>query len=100
VLKADGLAAGKGVVICRSREEAAAAAEEMLVKKIFGASGETIVVEECLQGEEVSILVLTDGVGAVPLVSSQDHKRIFDHDEGPNTGGMGAYSPAPIATRA
>jgi phosphoribosylamine--glycine ligase len=98
VLKADGLAAGKGVVICRSGEEAAAAAEEMLVKKIFGASGETIVVEECLQGEEVSILVLTDGVGAVPLVSSQDHKRIFDHDEGPNTGGMGAYSPAPIAT--
>jgi len=98
VLKADGLAAGKGVVICRSEKEAAAAAEEMLVKKIFGASGETIVVEEFLEGEEVSILVLTDGEGVVPLVSSQDHKRVFDHDEGPNTGGMGAYSPAPIVT--
>lgn len=96
VLKADGLAAGKGVVICRSEEEAVAAAREMLIKKVFGASGETIVVEEFLEGEEVSILVLTDGDGVLPLASSQDHKRVFDHDAGPNTGGMGAYSPAPV----
>lgn len=98
VLKADGLAAGKGVVICASRDELEKAAVEMLDEKVFGRSGETVVVEEFLQGEEASILVLTDGEKCVPLASSQDHKRVFDQDKGPNTGGMGAYSPAPVIT--
>jgi phosphoribosylamine--glycine ligase len=98
VLKADGLAGGKGVVICRTRAEADAAADEILVKKTFGPAGEKLVIEEFLQGEEASFMVLTDGNHLVPLASSQDHKRVFDNDEGANTGGMGAYSPAPVVT--
>lgn len=98
VVKADGLAAGKGVVVCRSQKEVEAAAKSMLEDKVFGEAGESVVAEEVLEGEEASILVLTNGIEALPLASSQDHKRVFDHDEGPNTGGMGAYSPAPVVT--
>jgi phosphoribosylamine--glycine ligase len=98
VVKADGLAAGKGVLICSNRSEAEAAIDDVLVRKLFGAAGEKVVIEEFLQGEEVSFMVLTDGEHVLPLASSQDHKRVFDHDEGPNTGGMGAYSPAPVVT--
>jgi phosphoribosylamine---glycine ligase len=98
VIKADGLAAGKGVVICSDQEAALEAVADMQVKKVFGDAGKTVVIEEFLEGEEASILVLTNGEEAIPLASSQDHKRIFDHDQGPNTGGMGAYSPAPVVT--
>ena len=100
VIKADGLAAGKGVLICASRAEAAAAIEDVLMRRVFGAAGDKVVVEEFLEGEEASFIVLTDGEHILPLASSQDHKRVFDNDEGPNTGGMGAYSPAPIVTPA
>jgi len=96
VIKADGLAAGKGVVVAHTTEEAVSAARSMLDEKEFGAAGSRIIVEECLEGEEASILVVTDGENIVPLASSQDHKRVFDGDAGPNTGGMGAYSPAPV----
>ena len=96
VVKADGLAAGKGVTVAATVEQAEAAVDEALVQKAFGDAGATVVVEECLQGEEASILALIDGRNIVMLASSQDHKRIFDGDEGPNTGGMGAYSPAPV----
>ncbi|MFH1478899.1 MAG: phosphoribosylamine--glycine ligase [Candidatus Omnitrophota bacterium] len=96
VIKADGLAAGKGVVVAKTDKEAYEAIDSMLVKKIFGSSGERIIIEDCLEGEEASILIFSDGKNIVPLVSSQDHKRIFDGDKGPNTGGMGAYSPAPV----
>jgi len=96
VVKAYGLAAGKGVIIAETTEEARHAAEEMLVKKVFGAEGEKIIIEEYLTGEEASILVLTDGDNIIPLASSQDHKRVSDGDKGPNTGGMGAYSPAHV----
>ena len=99
VIKADGLAAGKGVVVAESIEEAEAAIDSILVKRIFGASGNRIILEDCLEGEEVSILVFSDGKNIVPLVSSQDHKRIFDNDRGANTGGMGAYSPAPVVSK-
>ncbi len=98
VIKADGLAAGKGVIVAQDIKEAEDAIDNMLVKKIFGPAGEKIILEDCLQGEEASILIFTDGKTIIPLVSSQDHKRIFDNDKGPNTGGMGAYSPAPIVT--
>lgn len=98
VVKADGLAAGKGVIICASRAEAEAAIDEILVQKSFGQAGEKIVIEEFLEGEEASFMVLTDGAHILPLATSQDHKRVFDHDQGPNTGGMGAYSPAPVVT--
>ncbi len=98
VIKADGLAAGKGVVICDDEEKAFETVTNMLVRKAFGSAGEKIVIEEFLEGEEASILVLTDGREAIALASSQDHKRVNDNDEGPNTGGMGAYSPAPIVT--
>ena len=98
VVKADGLAAGKGVVVARSIEEAKAAVSSMLDDKIFGQAGNKIIIEECLEGQEASILVITDSKTVIPLVSSQDHKRIFDNDQGPNTGGMGAYSPAPAVT--
>jgi phosphoribosylamine--glycine ligase len=91
VVKADGLAAGKGVVIAASKEEAQRAADEMLAGKM-GAAGSRLVLEECLQGEELSFLVMSDGERVVPLVATQDHKRVFDDDRGPNTGGMGAYS--------
>jgi len=99
VVKADGLAAGKGVYVCTTGEEAEKAIDDSLVKKIFGDAGNQIVIEQALKGEEASILVLCDGKDRVILESSQDHKRVFDHDEGPNTGGMGAYSPAPLVTR-
>ncbi len=92
VVKANGLAAGKGVVICRTKEEAASAAVEMFGGKTLGEAGRRVVLEECLQGDEVSFLVLSDGERVAPLVAAQDHKRIGDGDTGPNTGGMGAYS--------
>jgi phosphoribosylamine---glycine ligase len=92
VVKADGLAAGKGVVICKTKEEAAASATEMLSGKMVGEAGARVVIEECLQGDEISFLVLSDGERVAPLVAAQDHKRVGDGDTGPNTGGMGAYS--------
>jgi phosphoribosylamine---glycine ligase len=98
VVKADGLAAGKGVVVCSSKEQGISAVESMMERRDFRNAGNRIIIEECLEGEEVSILVITDGKDCVPLASAQDHKRIFDGDNGPNTGGMGAYSPAPVAT--
>ena len=98
VVKADGLAAGKGVTVAATVEQAEAAVDEALVQKAFGDAGCSVVVEECLVGEEASILALIDGERIVMLASSQDHKRVFDRDEGPNTGGMGAYSPAPVVT--
>jgi phosphoribosylamine---glycine ligase len=99
VVKADGLAAGKGVLICESGEEAQSAIDEILVQKAFGQAGEKVVIEEFLEGEEASFMAFTDGEYVLPLPSSQDHKRVFDNDGGPNTGGMGAYSPAPVVTR-
>ncbi len=98
VVKADGLAAGKGVVVCASINQAMAAVKAMMQDKIFGPAADKIIIEDCLRGEEASILVLCDGKNVVPLASSQDHKRIYDGDKGPNTGGMGAYSPAPCVT--
>ena len=98
VIKADGLAAGKGVTVCETIEQADAALEEAMKKKVFGDAGTTVVIEEFLQGEEASILAFVDGETIIPMVSAQDHKRVFDGDQGPNTGGMGAYSPAPIVT--
>ena len=98
VIKADGLAAGKGVIIAETREQAEAALDDMLLGGKFGAAGAEVLIEEFLEGEECSILALVDGEHAVLLPSSQDHKRIFDGDKGPNTGGMGAYSPAPVVT--
>ncbi len=92
VVKADGLAAGKGVVIAPSKDEAQHVAEEMLGGKMLGDAGSRVVLEECLAGEELSFLVMSDGERVVPLVAAQDHKRVFDNDQGPNTGGMGAYS--------
>lgn len=96
VVKADGLAAGKGVLICETEKEAVKALKTIMKDNAFGSAGAKVVVEECLVGEEVSFLALTDGKTVLPLPTSQDHKRIFDNDEGPNTGGMGAYSPAPL----
>jgi len=92
VVKADGLAAGKGVVMCKNKDEATAAAAEMLSGKMVGEAGTRVVIEECLQGDEISFLVLSDGERVAALVAAQDHKRIGDGDTGPNTGGMGAYS--------
>lgn len=100
VIKADGLAAGKGVAVCKAIEDQKAALKDMLVNRKFGAAGRKVVVEDCLVGEEASIIVISDGNNVVPLASSQDHKRVFDADKGPNTGGMGAYSPAPVITDA
>lgn len=100
VLKADGLAGGKGVIVAADAGEALAAVDQVMVRRAFGASGDTLVVEEFLEGEEVSVLAFTDGRTVLPMVSAQDHKRIFDGDRGPNTGGMGAYSPAPVYTPA
>jgi len=99
VVKADGLAAGKGVVICGTADEAVETAEAMFDGR-FGAAGATIVIEEFLEGEEASFIAMVDGRHVLPLATSQDHKRLRDHDEGPNTGGMGAYSPAPVVTHA
>jgi phosphoribosylamine--glycine ligase len=96
VVKADGLAAGKGVLVCRTLEEADRAIGVSMEEKAFGPAGERVVLEECLEGEEVSFFALSDGEAALPFGTAQDHKRVFDDDQGPNTGGMGAYSPAPI----
>ena len=96
VVKADGLAAGKGVVVCNGKDEAISAIQTILVKKTFGDAGDRIIIEERIDGIEASYIALSDGEMAVPMASSQDHKRIFDDDKGPNTGGMGAYSPTPI----
>jgi phosphoribosylamine--glycine ligase len=100
VVKADGLAAGKGVIIAQSREEAIAAVTDMLSGNAFGSAGSRVVIEEFLRGEEASFLAFTDGSNIIPLASAQDHKAVFDGDKGPNTGGMGAYSPAPVVTPA
>ena len=98
VVKADGLAAAKGVVVATSTEEALDAVRAMMRERAFGDAGATVVIEELLPGEEASFHVICDGVRGVPLVAAQDHKRVFDGDLGPNTGGMGAYAPAPIVT--
>jgi phosphoribosylamine--glycine ligase len=100
VIKADGLAAGKGVIIARTRDEAVQAVTDMLEGNAFGAAGARVVIEEFLTGEEASFLAFTDGKHIIPLASAQDHKAVFDGDRGPNTGGMGAYSPAPVVTPA
>ena len=98
VVKADGLAAGKGVFVAATTDEAIEAVDVIMRKKAFGDAGARVVVEECLSGEEASFMAFSDGETVVPMASSQDHKRIFDNDRGPNTGGMGAYSPAPVVT--
>lgn len=99
VIKADGLAAGKGVIICKNFDEAEKAVKNIMVDKIFGEAGDSIVIEDCLVGEEASFIAVTDGKHILPFDSSQDHKPVFDNDEGPNTGGMGAYSPAPVVNK-
>ena len=96
VVKADGLAAGKGVIVCNSSDEAISAIQTILIKKTFGDAGSRIIIEERIDGIEASHIALSDGNVAIPMASSQDHKRIFDDDKGPNTGGMGAYFPTPI----
>lgn len=98
VVKADGLAAGKGVIIAQNENQAQAALSEIMEKKVFGAAGERVLIEEFLEGEEASLLAFTDGVTILPMAAAQDHKRVFDNDQGPNTGGMGAYSPTPVVT--
>ncbi|NPA48665.1 MAG: phosphoribosylamine--glycine ligase [Thermodesulfobacteria bacterium] len=98
VVKADGLAAGKGVIVCHTMEEAREAVKKIMVEKAFGEAGNRVVIEECLVGEEASFMILTDGKTLLPLPTSQDHKPLLDGDKGPNTGGMGAYSPAPVVT--
>ena len=98
VVKADGLAAGKGVVVAKSVDEAKAAVTDMMQVKVFGDAARKIIIEDCLIGQEASILVITDSKEVIALASAQDHKRVFDRDQGANTGGMGAYSPAPIIT--
>lgn len=101
VVKADGLAAGKGVIICRNENEAHAAIDHIMTEQAFGAqAGAEVVIEELLEGEEVSFFALVDGEHALPLASAQDHKAAYDGDEGPNTGGMGAYTPAPVVDKA
>ena len=100
VVKADGLAAGKGVIVAQTIAEAKDAVDLIMTEKAFGEAGDRIVIEECLRGEEASFIAFTDGKTILPLPSSQDHKAIFDNDKGPNTGGMGAYSPAPVVTDA
>lgn len=99
VVKADGLAAGKGVIVCRNHNEAFAAVDHIMTEGAFGEAGAEVVIEDFMEGEEASFFALVNGTRAVPLVSAQDHKPAFDGDEGPNTGGMGAYSPAPIVTK-
>jgi len=100
VVKADGLAAGKGVLVCKTRKEAIAAIGLILKDKAFGDAGKKVLIEDCLVGEEASFIAFTDGRHVLPLPNSQDHKTIYDDDKGPNTGGMGAYSPAPVVDRA
>jgi len=99
VVKADGLAAGKGVIVCDTEAKAIAALKQIMITRAFGDAGDKVLIEECLFGEEASFLAFTDGKTILPLPSSQDHKPIYDNDEGPNTGGMGAYSPAPVVDR-
>ena len=96
VIKADGLAAGKGVIVCKNKDEANDAIDTILTKKSFGDAGSKIIIEERIDGVEASYIALCDGKIGIPMATSQDHKRVFDNDEGPNTGGMGAYSPTPI----
>jgi phosphoribosylamine--glycine ligase len=98
VVKADGLAAGKGAIVCADRAEAIDAVNLILTQREFGAAGDQLIIEECLVGQEASILAIVDGTTIIPLETSQDHKRAYDNDEGPNTGGMGAYCPAPVVT--
>src|SRR5262249_13439774 len=98
VVKADGLAAGKGVVIAESEEDARVAIDQMMVQRIYGEASTVLVIEECLEGEEASIMAFTDGDTVVSMPPSQDHKRVNDGDLGPNTGGMGAYTPVPAVT--
>ncbi|HCO77595.1 MAG TPA: phosphoribosylamine--glycine ligase, partial [Rhodocyclaceae bacterium] len=98
VIKADGLAAGKGVVVAQTLDEAHAAIDKMLVSREMGEAGARVVIEAFLEGEEASFIVIADGKEALTLATSQDHKRLLDGDQGPNTGGMGAYSPAPVVT--
>ena len=100
VVKADGLCAGKGVIVAHTLSEALGAIDLLMEDRIFKQAGERIVIEELLGGEEASIIVITDGTTAIPLLAAQDHKRLLDHDKGPNTGGMGAYAPAPVVTAA
>lgn len=100
VVKAEGLAGGKGVIVCSTSDEATAAVDLIMGQKKFGSAGERVVIEDLLSGEELSILVISDGKNIVPLLPSQDHKRAFDNDKGPNTGGMGAYCPVPLADNA
>jgi phosphoribosylamine--glycine ligase len=100
VVKADGLAAGKGAMVCLEVSEALDAVKKVMEERVFGDAGSKIVIEEYLEGEEASFLAFTDGEAVLPMASSQDHKRVFDNDQGPNTGGMGAYSPAPVVTDA
>lgn len=99
VIKADGLASGKGVIIAQSEEEAIDTVKDMLEGHAFSGAGSSVVIEEFMEGEEASMLCFCDGTNVVPMISSQDHKRIFDFDKGPNTGGMGAYAPAPVMTK-
>jgi phosphoribosylamine--glycine ligase/phosphoribosylformylglycinamidine cyclo-ligase len=99
VIKADGLAAGKGVLIPSSREEATAGLRIVMLDKKFGTAGDAVVIEEFLEGQELSILAFCDGYTCLPMPASQDHKRVGDGDIGLNTGGMGTYSPSPLATR-
>ena len=98
VVKADGLAAGKGVVVAMTKQEALDAIDDMMGDHKFGAAGDRVVLEEYMEGEEASLLAFTDGKTVVPMIAAQDHKRVFDGDEGPNTGGMGTYAPAPVMT--
>lgn len=98
VVKADGLAAGKGVVVAMTKQDALDAIDEMMGDQKFGAAGARVVLEEYMEGEEASLLAFTDGKTVVPMIAAQDHKRVFDGDEGPNTGGMGTYAPAPVMT--
>ena len=98
VIKADGLAAGKGVTVCETLEQAEEALALSMKQRVFGEAGNKVVVEEFLAGEEASVLAFVDGESIVPMVGAQDHKEVFDGDQGPNTGGMGAYSPAPVLT--
>jgi len=100
VIKADGLAAGKGVIVAMTEAEAISGLDGIMLDKVFGSAGASVVIEEFMEGEEASFFAFTDGQTILPLASSQDHKRAFDGDEGPNTGGMGAYSPAPVVTAA
>jgi phosphoribosylamine--glycine ligase len=99
VIKADGLAAGKGVIVAENVDDAVRALKLIMKEKAFGSAGDKVIVEQCLKGEEASFMVLTDGATVLPLATSQDHKTIFDNDAGPNTGGMGAYTPAPVITK-